>query len=158
MRVTLSRGLTFCHSFHHGQVRNWRYLRRLRCTTCKAILQIEVNGQCRLSIYLRLSERNNGPIVSLLTDMNCCNVAQSPHFKFSGSTMTHLCSWSFLYSFLDRYPLIQACIQLIILANLSSRSSSIWPKTPARKNTCNSETFHPASIGRLMSSTTLYWT
>lgn len=36
-RVTLSKGLTFCHNFHHGQVRNCMYLRKLRWTIWSAI-------------------------------------------------------------------------------------------------------------------------
>lgn len=38
MRVTLRRGLTFCHIFHQGQVRSCRYLRKLRWTTWRATL------------------------------------------------------------------------------------------------------------------------
>lgn len=36
MRLTLSRGLIFCHSLYQGQVRSCRYLRRLRWTTLRA--------------------------------------------------------------------------------------------------------------------------
>ena len=36
IRVTLSRGLTFCHSFHHGQVRSCRYFLKFLCTTTRA--------------------------------------------------------------------------------------------------------------------------
>ena len=38
MRVTLSIGLIFCHSLNHIQLRSCMYLRRLRCTTQRAIL------------------------------------------------------------------------------------------------------------------------
>lgn len=36
-REALRRGLTFCHNFHHGQVRSLRYLRNERWTTVRAI-------------------------------------------------------------------------------------------------------------------------
>jgi hypothetical protein len=42
-----------------------------------------------------------------------------------------------LYSFRERKPRIHAWSQVRILARRSSRSSSIWPRTPARKKTCD---------------------
>ena len=39
-RVTLSRGLTFCHKRYHGQLRSCPYLRKLRWTTCRATLKV----------------------------------------------------------------------------------------------------------------------
>ena len=40
IRVTLSRGLTFCHRRYQAQVRSCMYLRMLRWTTCRAKLLI----------------------------------------------------------------------------------------------------------------------
>lgn len=40
-RATLSKGLTLLYNFHHCQLRSWRYLRKLRWMTNRAILAKE---------------------------------------------------------------------------------------------------------------------